>query len=143
MSAIVHQSLHCFPVFRKTRPQQTGGKDAFVAGLRRTFTMTAGDGANLDLAYSISVHKSQGSQWSRVIVPVFPSRILDRTLAYTAITRAAEQVILLGDRTAFQRAVEATAAVDRRETCLSARLDELLGDNEVEPAPPLTSDRIP
>src|SRR3954462_15126234 len=33
-SAIGHQSLHCFPVFRKTRPQQTGGKDAFVAGLR-------------------------------------------------------------------------------------------------------------
>jgi hypothetical protein len=33
-SAIGHQSLHCFPVSRKTRPQQTCGKDAFVAGLR-------------------------------------------------------------------------------------------------------------
>src|SRR3954467_1134582 len=33
-SAIGHQSLHCFPVFRKTRPPQTGRKDVFVAGLR-------------------------------------------------------------------------------------------------------------
>src|SRR6185295_10394557 len=32
-SAIGHQSLHCFPVSRKTRPEQTAGKDAFVAGL--------------------------------------------------------------------------------------------------------------
>jgi hypothetical protein len=33
-SAISHPSLHCFPVSRKTRPEQTAGKDAFVAGLR-------------------------------------------------------------------------------------------------------------
>jgi exodeoxyribonuclease V alpha subunit len=105
----------------------------------RMFTMKSNDGANLDLAYSISVHKSQGSQWPRVIVPVFPSRILDRTLAYTAITRASEQVVLLGDRSAFQRAIEATAAVDRRKTCLGARFDNLIGDVGVDLSRPFTT----
>ena len=40
----------------------------------------------LDLAYAISVHKAQGSQFRTVVIPVFPSHILDRTLQYTALT---------------------------------------------------------
>ncbi|WP_246771656.1 ATP-dependent DNA helicase, partial [Pseudomonas syringae] len=48
-------------------------------------------------AYAITVHKSQGSQFQRVIIPVRQSRILDRTFVYTALTRAQVQVILVGD----------------------------------------------
>lgn len=57
-------------------------------------------------AYAITVHKSQGSQFRRVIVPVRKSRLLDRTFIYTAVTRAQVQVILVGDEAAVRRAVE-------------------------------------
>jgi exodeoxyribonuclease V alpha subunit len=50
----------------------------------------------LDLAYAITVHKPQGSQFKRVIVPVVRSRMLDRTLICTALTRAVEQVVFVG-----------------------------------------------
>ena len=42
---------------------------------------------HLDLAYAITVHKAQGSQFKRVIVPIVRTRLLDRTLIYTALTR--------------------------------------------------------
>lgn len=90
----------------------------------RALTMTRADGRYLALAYALSVHKSQGSQWNRVIVPVFRSPILDRTLLYTAVTRAADQVILLGDRAAFNQAVQAKAAVQRRDTRLAEHLED-------------------
>jgi exodeoxyribonuclease V alpha subunit len=61
----------------------------------------------IDLAYAITVHKAQGSQFKRVIVPVVKSRLLDRTLIYTALTRGMEQVVFIGDRDAFDAAVTA------------------------------------
>ena len=61
----------------------------------------------IDLAYAITVHKAQGSQFKRVIVPVFRNRLLDRTLIYTALTRGVEQVVFVGDRHAFEAAVTA------------------------------------
>jgi exodeoxyribonuclease V alpha subunit len=70
----------------------------------------------LDLAYAISVHKAQGSQFRRVVIPVFPSHLLDRTLIYTALTRAQEQVVLVGDLDALQVAVAAPPAPHRRRT---------------------------
>ena len=76
--------------------------------------MTWEDKENLDLAYAISIHKAQGSQFRRVIVPVFPSRLLDRTLIYTAITRATEQVVILGDRKVLEQALAAPPAPHRR-----------------------------
>lgn len=73
------------------------------------------DGPFLHLAYAVSVHKAQGSQWRRVIVPVFGSRILDRSLIYTALTRAQEQVIFLGDKKALHAAVSRPPAAQRRD----------------------------
>ena len=67
--------------------------------------LSASDSNLIELAYAISVHKAQGSQWPLVIVPVYRSRILDRTLIYTAATRASEQVVFVGDRNVFQAAV--------------------------------------
>lgn len=72
----------------------------------------------LDLAYAISVHKAQGSQFRRVIIPIFPSRLLDRTLIYTALTRATEQVVLVGALEALEAAVAAPPAHHRRRTCM-------------------------
>jgi exodeoxyribonuclease V alpha subunit len=59
----------------------------------------------LALAYAVSCHKAQGSQFDRVAVVVTPSRILDHSLIYTAITRAVKQVVLVGSKAVFTRAV--------------------------------------
>nr|NLR88273.1 ATP-binding domain-containing protein [Rhizobium sp. P28RR-XV] len=45
----------------------------------------------------MSVHKAQGSAFRRVIIPVVRSKLLDRTMLYTAITRGIETVVLVGD----------------------------------------------
>ncbi|RWY88671.1 hypothetical protein EHI44_11405 [Rhizobium leguminosarum] len=45
----------------------------------------------------ITIHKTQGSAFKRVIIPVVPSKLLDRTMLYTAITRAVETVVLVGE----------------------------------------------
>ena len=62
---------------------------------------------NLDLAFACTIHKSQGSEFPAVIIPVSGNfgRMLTRNLLYTAITRAREVVVLVGTRAAIQRAV--------------------------------------
>ena len=61
---------------------------------------------NVDLAYAITVHKAQGSQFKRVVMPVVRSRLLDRSLIYTGLTRGVEQIVFIGDREAFSQAVK-------------------------------------
>jgi len=51
----------------------------------------------IEHSYAITVHKAQGSQFKRVIIPIKRSQVLDRTFIYTAITRATEQVVIIGD----------------------------------------------
>jgi len=77
------------------------------------------DFQHVDLAYSITVHKAQGSQFKRVIVPVTRSRLLDRTLIYTALTRGIEQVVFIGDRDAFERAIVAAPHSQGRQVGFS------------------------
>lgn len=72
----------------------------------------------IEHAYSITIHKSQGSQFKRVIVPIRKSRLLDRTLVYTAITRAQVQVIMVGDVDAARTAVEAIPRAFERRVAL-------------------------
>jgi exodeoxyribonuclease V alpha subunit len=67
------------------------------------------------LAHAITVHKAQGSQFERVIVPVVRSRLLDRTLIYTALTRAVEQVVFVGDRNALTHAIQAPPHSHKRQ----------------------------
>ncbi len=59
----------------------------------------------LEIAHAITVHKAQGSQFQRVIIPVLPRLLLDRTLVYTAPTRAVDQVMFIGDRNALSNAI--------------------------------------
>jgi exodeoxyribonuclease V alpha subunit len=56
--------------------------------------------SSLTLAYAITVHKSQGSEFSCVLIPVFSANpdFLTRNLIYTAVTRAKEKVILVGEK---------------------------------------------
>jgi exodeoxyribonuclease V alpha subunit len=70
---------------------------------------------SLELAHAITIHKAQGSAFKRIIVPITKSRMLDRTLLYTAITRAEKQVILVGDwKAAKQAALNPPHAASRR-----------------------------
>ena len=83
--------------------------------------------AALQPAYAMSVHKSQGSEYPVVILPLVPGHraMLQRNLLYTAVTRAKERVILLGSRRALQAAV-ANDRTRRRFTLLAARLAGVL-----------------
>ncbi len=73
---------------------------------------------DLELGYAITVHKAQGSQWPRVIVPLTGHRLLDRTLVYTAVTRAQKQVLIVGDEQAAKAAVESPPRVRARKVAL-------------------------
>lgn len=73
---------------------------------------------DLELGYAITVHKAQGSQWPRVIVPLTGHRLLDRTLIYTAVTRAQGQVLIVGDEAAAKAAVERPPRVQARQVAL-------------------------
>jgi exodeoxyribonuclease V alpha subunit len=93
-------------------------------GLRRPMVEEILD--DLELGYAITVHKAQGSQWPRVIVPLTGHRLLDRTLIYTAATRAQRQVLLVGDEGAARRAVEAEPRANTRQVLLDVTLSRLL-----------------
>ena len=77
----------------------------------------------LQLAYAITIHKSQGSEYPAVVVPLLTQhyRMLQRNLLYTAITRGKQVVILVGSRKAIDIAV-ANAQVAQRWTGLAGRL---------------------
>jgi exodeoxyribonuclease V alpha subunit len=81
---------------------------------------------DLELGYAITVHKAQGSQWPRVIVPITRHRMLDRTLLYTAITRAQGQVLLVGDEAEARAAVLRPPRVQTRRVGLGATLQQTL-----------------
>ncbi len=90
----------------------------------RTLDLTTDLLAHLELAYAITIHKAQGSGFARVIIPVRHSKLLDRTLLYTAVTRAEQQVILVGDVQAAKAAVMAPRHSDRRHVALGTLLSE-------------------
>ncbi|WEK44299.1 MAG: AAA family ATPase [Candidatus Sphingomonas colombiensis] len=68
--------------------------------------------------WAITVHKAQGSAFERVIVPIVPSRLLDRLMLYTAITRARRTVVLVGDPEVLFSAAEARGRAATRLQCL-------------------------
>ncbi len=77
------------------------------------------DFQRIDLAYAITVHKAQGSQFKRVLVPITRNRLLDRTLIYTALTRGMEQVVFIGDWDGFDAAVTAPPRSHERQVGFS------------------------
>lgn len=79
---------------------------------------------DLELGNAVTVHKAQGSQWRRVIVVLTGSKMLDRTLIYTAMTRAQSQVVLVGDPVAARRAVEGVPRAHTRMVGIDTLLHE-------------------
>lgn len=60
---------------------------------------------NFEHGYAITVHKSQGSEFDAVIVPVKPSKILDKSMLYTALTRAKSLALVVGDNQTVNDAI--------------------------------------
>lgn len=81
--------------------------------IKHTFKETEFD--KLALAYGITVHKAQGSQFRRVVIPITNSRLLDRTMIYTALTRGTEQVVFVGDKHVFAEAIRNPPLASSRE----------------------------
>ena len=87
------------------------------------------------LAYAMSIHKSQGSEFPVVILPITRSshRMLQRNLVYTAITSAKSKLILLGEKVAFDYAVKNTGTA--RKTYLRERFEDLQSPPELAHSP--------
>ena len=92
----------------------------------RSLTYDFNELDDLALAYALTVHKSQGSEYPAVIVPLHlqHSILLQRNLLYTAITRGKRLVVLVGQRQALARAVR-RQDTSRRYSALCRRLQEL------------------
>ncbi|MEG0766266.1 MAG: ATP-dependent RecD-like DNA helicase [Clostridia bacterium] len=84
---------------------------------------------DLELAYCISVHKSQGSEFPVVVMPVVggPPMLLTRNLLYTAVTRARRMVVLVGREEAVHAMVR-NVDITSRYSALATRLRGLTGD---------------
>ncbi len=99
-------------------------KDALLIDFDgRVVTYMASDLDNLSLAYAISVHKAQGSEFDNVILPVLPSYqiMLRKKLLYTAITRAKKKLIIIGKIDSIEKSLYQTEGI--RQTALYQRLE--------------------
>ena len=83
-------------------------------------TFTAANFNKFRLAYAISIHKSQGSEFDVVLMPLVQSykKMLYRRLVYTGITRSKKMLYLIGDRKALRQAVNNTSSDIRRTSIL-------------------------
>ena len=91
----------------------------------RDVTYESGDLEDLEQAWCLSVHKSQGSEFPVIVMPVTggPPMLLTRNLLYTALTRAKNLVVLVGTEEVIRRMVENDHEI-RRCTTLARRLTE-------------------
>jgi exodeoxyribonuclease V alpha subunit len=82
----------------------------------------------LDLAYAITIHKSQGSEFAAVIIPVLTQhfKMLFRNLIYTGLTRARKLAVFVGTRKALAMAVQ-NQDTSQRQTALQELLNSSIG----------------
>ena len=94
----------------------------------RVIDYTLEDLDNLELAYAITIHKSQGSEFKSVIIPMFDGyRLLQtRNLLYTAITRAKENIVLVGDKNVMNNMIR-NNTINSRYSNLENRIKHFYG----------------
>ena len=82
----------------------------------------------LELAYAITIHKSQGSEYPAVVIPLLtgPKMLMNRNLLYTAVTRAKKCVTLVGNDVTFQNMIQ-NVSEQKRYTGLRNQLREKAG----------------
>lgn len=89
-----------------------------------TETVSIRDFDTIDYAYAMSIHKSQGSEYNSVIIPMLSAQycqLFKRNLLYTGVTRAKKKVIIVGDVNCINRCIHAKDT-SQRKTLLTARL---------------------
>lgn len=87
----------------------------FVQFPDKDIKIPVNDANGISLAYAITVHKSQGSEYSTVIVPFIRAHgpMLQRNLLYTAITRAKNRVVIVGTKQAIEKAIQTVSGKNR------------------------------
>lgn len=88
----------------------------------------------IDLAYAITIHKSQGSEYRKAIIPLlyeFKGPLYNRNLLYTAVTRAKQAVSIIGDTKSVWYCTRNKAR--RRSSLLAARIKKSIRDQGLEP----------
>ena len=100
------------------------GKQVHVKFPDKSLTLDEEDMMTMALAYAITVHKAQGSEYERIILPFISAYnvMLQRNLLYTAITRAKDKVLVIGSETAIETAVS-RVDTNYRYTLFKERLE--------------------
>lgn len=83
----------------------------------------------LELAYAITVHKSQGSEYAAVVMPIMqgPRQLMNRNLLYTGVTRAKNCLVMLGDSAVVQTMIDNNSE-NRRYSGLKDRIIEIFAE---------------
>ena len=86
----------------------------------------------MELAYAVTIHKSQGSEFPVVIMPAFmgPPLLMNRNLFYTGITRAKELVVIVGYLKAVKYMVDNNKSFERY-SALKWRITDILSSSDV------------
>ena len=98
----------------------------YVQFVDKNLALDRQDLCNVELAYAITIHKSQGSEYPAVVIPLLngPKMLMNRNLLYTAVTRARKCVTLVGDEKIFWE-MEENQMEQSRYTTLDLRLKEI------------------
>ncbi len=85
----------------------------------------------IEPAYAVTIHKSQGSEYPAVVIPLMdgPRMLMNRNLLYTAVTRAKKCVILIGNAAVFDRMID-NGTQQKRYTALAKRICELSDEED-------------
>ena len=112
-------------VITEIKPARFGGAEFTIKfSDSRIYTYHTEDMNCVDLAYCMTIHKSQGSEYRSVIMPFLSSQVcplFKRNLIYTGVTRAKETCILVGDKLAIDKSIKATES-GTRNTLLKERM---------------------
>ena len=90
----------------------------------REVIYTTADLEELSLAYAITIHQAQGSEWPMVLIPVFPSPLLSKNILYTATSRGKQLVVLIGRTSTLAQGLRQE---DKRYTLLTERIRLAVG----------------
>lgn len=113
-------------VIRRILPQSQAVSVEFDDGRRVEYTYTLLE--ELELAYAVTIHKAQGSEYPAVVMPLMqgPRQLFNRNLLYTGVTRARNCLTILGSRETIGGMI-ANTSENRRFTGLSLRIREVEG----------------
>ena len=94
-------------------------------------TYTFREAEELELAYAVTIHKSQGSEYPAVVMPILsgPRVLFHRNLLYTGVTRAKNCLTIVGDRNMLFSMIQ-NVNEQRRYTTLALRLNQIANESE-------------